>query len=68
LIPNISPNRIKKYWQFLDADESGSINLEEFLELSTIVSFQVPPKPARVHYYLDDIVSTCYVYQISPLI
>jgi hypothetical protein len=68
LIPNISPNRIKKYWQFLDADESGSINLEEFLELSTIVSFQVPPKPARVHYNLDDIVSTCYVYQISPLI
>ena len=67
LIPNISPNRIKSYWQFLDADESGSIKLEEFLELSTIVSFQVLPKPARVDYYLDDI-STGFIYQISPSI
>jgi hypothetical protein len=41
LIPNISADRIKKYWEFLDADKNGSIALEEFLELSTIVSFQV---------------------------
>ncbi len=41
LIPNISADRIRKYWEFLDADKSGSIDLEEFLELSTIASFQV---------------------------
>ncbi len=41
LIPNISSERIKKYWEFLDIDKSGSIDLEEFLELSTIASFQV---------------------------
>jgi hypothetical protein len=41
LIPNISTDRLEKYWQFLDADSNGSIALEEFLELSTIVSFQV---------------------------
>jgi len=41
LIPNISSDRIRKYWEFLDSDKSGSIDLEEFLELSTIASFQV---------------------------
>jgi hypothetical protein len=41
LIPNISTDRLRKYWEFLDADKNGSIALEEFLELSTIVSFQV---------------------------
>jgi hypothetical protein len=41
LIPNISADRLKKYWEFLDADKNGSIALDEFLELSTIVSFQV---------------------------